>query len=66
MLFAILGDWGTHYDVAPPDFPSMNVWAKYLLIGLIPQLTIWIGFTVVVGMIFGAVAFLVVRKRVST
>lgn len=57
MLVAILGDWGTHYDVAPPGFPpGMNAFAKWVLIGLVPQLTFWVWFTIVVGAFCGAVA----------
>jgi hypothetical protein len=63
MLIAILGNWGTHYDVVPPDFPAMGVWSKWLLIGVLPQLTIWIGFTVVVGMLMGLVGAVIVRKH---
>jgi hypothetical protein len=56
MFFAILGRWGTHYDVAPPNFPEMNAIAKWFFIGLVPQLTIWIWFTIAGGAIFGAIA----------
>jgi hypothetical protein len=56
MLFAILGSWGTHYDVVPPNFPAMSPIAKWLLIGLLPQLTMWIWFTIAGGLVFGAVA----------
>jgi hypothetical protein len=49
MLIAMLGNWGTHYDVAPPGFPEMGPIAKWFLIGLVPQLTIWIWFTMAVG-----------------
>jgi len=56
MLVAILGNWGTHYDVAPPNLSAMSPFAKWLLIGLLPQLTIWIWFTIAAGMIFGTVA----------
>jgi hypothetical protein len=66
MLFAILGNWGTHYDVVPPDAATMNEWnplLKWLTIGLLPQLTIWIWFTVVFGTIFGAIAAAVARRR---
>lgn len=56
MLVAMLGNWGTHYDVAPPDFPEMGALSKWFLIGLLPQLTIWIWFTLVVGGLFGAIA----------
>ena len=56
MLFAILGNWGTHYDVPPPNFPEMSPIAKWLLIGVLPQLTIWIWFTIAAGAICGAIA----------
>jgi hypothetical protein len=63
MLVAMLGNWGTHYDVAPPDFPAMSALAKWLVIGVVPQLSIWIWFTVVVGMIFGLLAAAVAGRR---
>ncbi len=74
MLVAILGNWGTHYDVSPPPppdgspgFPEMGPMQKWFWIGLIPQLTGWMGFTVVFGMIFGGfVAAARARKRAVT
>jgi hypothetical protein len=63
MLVAILANWGTHYDVPPsPDFPAMAPLAKWFSIGLVPQLTIWIAFTVVVGMLFGLIAVAIVHR----
>ena len=57
MLIAILGDWGTHYDVPPaPDFPQMAPLVKWFWIGFLPQMTVWIAFTVVVGMLSGLIA----------
>src|SRR5258706_2410299 len=56
MLVAILGNWGTHYDVTQPNFPAMSPIAKWLLIGLLPQLTMWIWFTIAAGVKFRAVA----------
>ena len=53
MLVAMLGDWGTHYDVAPPGFPAMGVFPKWLLIGLLPQMTVWIWYTIALGALFG-------------
>lgn len=63
MLAAMLGSWGTHYDVAPPDFPAMGPLAKWLTIGVLPQLTIWVWYTVAVGMIFGILAAAVAPRR---
>ena len=48
--------WGTHYDVVPPNFHSLAFAAKFFYFALVPQMTLWIGFTVVVGSIFGAIA----------
>lgn len=62
MLAAMLGNWGTHYDVAPPGFPEMGVFAKWVAIGVVPQLTIWLWFTIAVGGIFGAIAAAVARR----
>jgi hypothetical protein len=63
MLAAMVGNWGTHYDVAPPEFPAMGVMAKFLLIGLVPQFTIWIAYTLILGMLFGGLALAVARAR---
>jgi hypothetical protein len=63
MLVAMLGNWGTHYDVAPPDFPAMGVLAKWFMIGVLPQLTIWIWFTIAAGAVAGAIAGAVAGRR---
>ena len=65
MLAAILGNWGTHYDVPPPNFPEMGPLPRWLWIGLLPQMTIWIAFTVVIGGLFGIVAGAVAARRRS-
>jgi len=62
MLAAMLGNWGTHYDVAPPDFPAMSPIAKWVIIGLLPQLTIWIWFTIAGGALVGAIAAAVTAR----
>ena len=66
MLVAMLGNWGTHYDVPPPNFPEMGTLAKWFAIGVLPQLSIWIWYTVVVGMIFGIAAAAVAGRRPAT
>jgi len=66
MLVAMLGNWGTHYDVAPPNLPEMGTLAKWFAIGVVPQLSIWIWYTVVVGMIFGLAAAAVAGRRPAT
>jgi hypothetical protein len=62
-LFGILGNWGTHYDVAPPDFPAYSPIVKWLLIGLLPQITIWIYLTVLGGLVVGGIAGAIAPRR---
>jgi hypothetical protein len=59
MLVAMTANWGTHYELGPPDLPPMGLITKWAAIGLVPQLTFWIGFTIVVGTIFGSVAAMI-------
>jgi hypothetical protein len=67
MLVAMIGNWGTHYDVNPPDpdFPAMGVLPKWFLIGVVPQLTAWMAFTVVFGMIVGGVVAAIRRRKTA-
>ena len=62
MLLAILGSWGTHYDVVPPDFPAMSALRRWVVVGLLPQLTGWMAFTVLLGMLVGGVAAVVASR----
>ena len=65
-LAAIRGDWRTHYDQPPPGFPYIGNWlAKWLWIGLLPQMTIWMAYTVIVGSIAGGVALLFAGQRAA-
>ena len=44
MLFATLGDWGTHYDAYPPDMEAtMGLMGQWLWGGAIPQVVFWVG-----------------------
>ena len=63
MLPAIIGKWGTHYDALPPNFPAMGPVQTWLFIGLFPQMTLWIGFTLVAGMLLGSITGAIVRGR---
>ena len=64
-LPAVLGNWGTHYDAAPPGFPEMSAMGKFFWSGVVPQLTVWVGFTMVVGALFGGIALVVAGRRNS-
>jgi len=67
MLIAMLGNWGTHYDVSNEAWPVVDTWnvfAKWFVIGVVPQLTAWLGFTLVIGTLFAAIpAFAMRRSR---
>ncbi len=63
MFFAMRGQWGTHYDWVNSLFPYSGFWARWVWLALIPQLTLWVGYTIVVGMLFGILAAAVVRSR---
>jgi hypothetical protein len=64
MFFAILGSWGTHYDALPPNFPEGIGWfVTWVVIGLIPQLTVWICVTAVIGMLFGGITALFIKPK---
>jgi hypothetical protein len=56
MLAAIFANWGTHYDVPPPGFPAMGPFAKWFYIGFLPQMFLWVPFTIIVGALLGGIA----------
>ncbi len=62
MLIAIMGNGGKHYDVPPPNFPEMAPFAKWVAIGLVPQLTVWMIFTVTLGSMCGGIAVAVMKR----
>jgi hypothetical protein len=53
---------GTHYDAVPPTFAQASFAKRFLEMAIAPQLTLWIGWTVVVGSIFGGIAAAVSRR----
>jgi len=64
MGFAIRAQWGTHYDVVPPEYKGpMDFWGKYFEIGLLPQLVFWVVFTVVIGSLFGSIVAAIARRK---
>lgn len=63
MFVAMAANWGTHYELGPPGFPEMNLVSKWFVIGLLPQLSLWIAFTVIVGSLFGSMALLFQKGR---
>ena len=64
MLIAIRGNWGTHYDVPPnAQFPVMHWFTKWVVIGLLPQMFIWIAFTITIGLLFGTISAALFHRR---
>ena len=60
MLFAMLGNWGTHYDYAGTQIPLYGL-SRYLWLGFFPQLLGWVGFTITLGSVAGIFAILLVK-----
>jgi hypothetical protein len=63
MALAIWRRWGTHYDAPPPGFPALTPLPRWLWTGLLPQTTIWIAFTLTVGLSAAAVGAWVASRR---
>jgi hypothetical protein len=63
MFVAMAANWGTHYELGPPGFPEMSLVPKWFVIGLLPQLSLWIAFTVIVGSLFGSTALFFQKSR---
>jgi hypothetical protein len=63
MYLAIHGGWKTHYDAAPPRFPSMLPTRRWLWTGVLPQLTIWVAWTMILGALFGVLGFVLGSQR---
>ena len=63
MWWAIRGNWGTHYDAPAPGSLAMRPDARWLWTGLVPQMTIWVSGTVMVGALFGALGWFVASRR---
>lgn len=56
MFFALRGHWGTHYDVLPPEYSGPTSFlGKYMVIAFLPQMVVWIAFTVLVGALVGTI-----------
>jgi hypothetical protein len=62
MLAAMFWRWGTHYDAPPPGFPEMDVLARWLLTGLLPQMTIWVAYTVALALPFSLLGPSIARR----
>jgi len=67
MFFAIRGHWGTHYDVLPPNYSGPTSFlGTYMMIAFLPQMILWIAFTVLVGALVGTLVAALVRPGQAT
>lgn len=62
MFAALLGGWGTHYDYGG-QIPPELFWFAYIWYALLPQLVFWVGFTILLGMLAGALTAALYRQR---
>jgi hypothetical protein len=66
MFYAMRGNggagWGTHYDAVAPGFAALPFAQKYLYMAVMPQLTLWIGWTIIVGAVFGSIVAAIANR----
>jgi hypothetical protein len=55
--------WGTHYDVAAPGFTVTSFTQKFVDLAVLPQMSIWIGWTAVIGALLGCIFVAVFGRR---
>jgi hypothetical protein len=60
--------WGTHYDVATPDFHVTSFAQKFIDLAVFPQMSLWIGWTATSGGLLGTILTAVFHpgKRTAT
>jgi hypothetical protein len=57
--------WGTHYDVAGPGFTVTSLAQKFIDLALLPQMSLWIGWTVIVGALLGCAYAALFGRRLT-
>jgi hypothetical protein len=63
MFFAMRGGWGTHYDAVEARFAAAPLWTKFFYEAFLPQMMLWIGYTVVVGSLFGEIVAVIFARK---
>jgi hypothetical protein len=53
---------GTHYDAVNPMLAHLSPMRKFVDAAILPQMTLWIGWTVILGAIVGSITAAVVRR----
>jgi hypothetical protein len=66
MFLAMRGNggqgWGTHYDAVAPMFATASFARKFVDEAVLPQMTSWVGWTVVLGSILGVIVAALARR----
>lgn len=62
MFVAMRAGWVTHYSAIDPKLAQAPFWKQFVDEALLPQMFIWIGYTVVVGSLFGTIVEAIVRR----
>lgn len=65
MYFSIKGNWDTHYSLGPPGVEFPSFWSKFIQIALLPQMFMWVAFTITAGSLAGGIAALATRRRTT-
>jgi hypothetical protein len=47
--------WGTHYDVVGPELANASFVQKFVYAAVVPQMTLWIAWTTVIGGLMGSI-----------
>ena len=63
MYFAMRGGWGTHYDAVEARFAAAPLSTKFFYEAFLPQMMLWIGYTVVVGSLFGEIVAVIFARK---
>jgi len=60
-FLAIQGNWNTHYDALPPEVAVEG--PKFVLLGLLPQLFLWVPWTIIFCGLFGIITAAILKRR---
>ena len=62
MFIAMQAGWTTHYSAIDPRLAQAPFWQQFVEEALLPQMFLWIGYTVVVGSLFGTIVAAIARR----
>lgn len=60
-FLAFQGNWNTHYDALPPGVTVEG--PRFILLGLLPQLFLWVPFTMIFCGLFGVISAAILKRR---